>query len=58
MVWSRSWAHDACIRAGGSAVFLKENMADEDSYSTDSSVSCEEGHSTILLVHTRFFTRF
>ena len=31
-------------------------MADEDSHSTDSSVS-GEGYSTILLAHTRIFTR-
>ena len=36
----RSWAQDACSRAARSAVFLgKIKMADEDSHSTDTSVS-------------------
>ena len=32
-------------------------MTDDDSYSTNTSVSDEEGHSTILMAHTRICTR-
>ena len=45
--------------AARTEVFFKTklNMADDDSYSTTTSVSDEEGHSTILMAHTRIFTR-
>ena len=32
-------------------------MGDVDSHLTDTSVLGEEGHSTILMAHTRIFTR-
>ena len=47
-------------RAARTKVFFfktKFKMMDNDSYSTNTSVSDEEGHSTILMAHTRIFTR-
>ena len=49
--WERSWTQDTCCRAARSAVFKRNfEIADEDSHSTDSSVSGEEGHSDPLRV--------
>jgi len=48
------------MHAAGLLGQRKCKMADEDSHSTDSSVSDDEGHSdppTILLAHNRIFTR-
>ena len=47
-----SWAQDKSSRAARSAVF-RENSKwwCEDSHLTDSSVSGEEGHSTIVLTN-------
>ena len=50
--WGRSWAQDKSSRLARSAVF-RENSKwwCEDSHLTDSSVSGEEGHSTIVLTN-------
>ena len=46
-------------RAARTEVFFKTKfkMTDNDSYSTNTGVSDEQGHSTILMAHTRIFTR-
>ena len=54
---SSPWGKSRVVR---SAVFFKENSKWRKKihrlHSTDSSDSCQEGHSTILLAHTKFFT--
>ena len=59
--WGRSWAQSSCSRAARSAVFFwrKFEMADEDSYLTDTNVSGEVKKvvlTTTLLAHTIIFT--
>ena len=55
--WSRSWTRDKSSRAARSAVFREniQKMVDARTHSTDSSVSGEESHSTILLAHIFWF---
>ena len=47
----RSWAQDACSRA---AIVGQQFLKDNSKWRTKP-VSGEEGHSTILLAHTRIF---
>ena len=51
--WGRSWAQDACSRA---AIVSRRFLKEKSKWRTKP-VSGEEGHSAILLAHTRFFTR-
>ena len=53
----RWWAQDAAGLLGQRFFWTKFKMADVDSHLTDTSVWGEEGHSTILMAHTRIFTR-
>ena len=53
----RWWAQDAAGLLGHMFFWTKFKMADVDSNLTDTSVWGEEGHSTILMAHTRIFTR-
>ena len=53
--WGRSLARDKSSRAVRQGGQRKFKIVDEDSHSTDLSVSGEEGHSTILLAHYVFW---
>ena len=55
--WGRSWAQDKSSRAAtiGQGFLGKIQTVDEDSNSTDLSVSGDESHSLILLAHYIFW---